>query len=70
MYMLTKGHYISLMVQCYDIIRQLSIFNHFDLLRTINNTSDFRESGRLIAELCKYFSDQKYKVEGIIFRLE
>jgi hypothetical protein len=70
MYMLNKSNYISMMVKAYDIVRRLSEFNHFELLYTINNTSAFRESKILLGEISKYFSDQRHKVENIIYQLE
>lgn len=69
-YMLNKNHYINYMVESYNIIRQLDLFNHFERVKKINDTPQFRESGLLLTELTKYFSDQRYKIEGIIFKLE
>ena len=58
------------MVESYNIIRQLKNFNHFTLLYKLNNTSLFRSSAELSAELNKYFAERWSKIESIIFTLE
>jgi hypothetical protein len=68
-YMLSKGHYVSIMVQSYNIVRKLAEFSHFTLLRTINSTPAFRDASTLLAELQKYFEDRRHKVENVIFQL-
>ena len=69
-YMLSKNNYIPLMVDSYRITSKIADFRHFTLLLKLNDTKGFTAEEELSGMVKSYFSDQKYKIENIIFELE
>ena len=69
-YMLSKNNYIPLMVDSYRITSKIADSRHFTLLLKLNDTKGFTPEEELSGMVKRYFSDQKYKIENIIFELE